>query len=274
VAFLLGRWPGIVVAVASAAMWFYADTALGTPPALGPALWNGLSRLAIFVAGAWLIDVVRQDRARLRRIDAQRDEFLRVLEHELPVPAQEMIQALNTAQAQGTLDAAGIEAIRHRAESLLFLTRDFVALGQSQSRRLALRAVPFDISQLVNEVARERPDHRSVLVTVPSEGLVALGDPDRVRQALADTIAQVVSDAGAIDYVSINVRASGREAVVAISAALPSAAKGIDTATLGLSLQLARLLLEAMDGALVVERATLGKGTRVTIRVPLASAAA
>ena len=273
VAWLLGRWPGITVAVASAAMWFYADFALGAPQAIAPALWNGVSRLAIFVAGAWLIDVVRQDRARMRRIDAQRDEFLRVLEHELPVPAQEMISALNSAQAQGTLDAAGIEAIRHRAESLLFLTRDFVALGQSQSRRLALRAVPFDISQLVNEVARERPDHRSVLVTVPGEGLVALGDPDRVRQALADTIAQVVADAGAIDYVSINVRASGPEAVVAISAALPSAAKGIDTTSLGLSLQLARLMLEAMNGALLVERATLGKGTRVTIRVPLASAA-
>lgn len=273
-AWLLGRWPGILVAVASAAMWFYADFALGAPQALAPALWNAVSRLAIFVAGAWLIDVMRQDRARMRRVDAQRDEFLRVLEHELPVPAQEMIQALNTAQAQGTLDAAGIEAIRHRAESLLFLTRDFVALGQAQSRRLSLRIVPFDISQLVNEVARERPDHRSVLVTVPGEGLVALGDPDRVRQALADTIAQVVADAGAIDYVSINVRASGPEAIVAVSAALPSAAKGIDAASLGLNLQLARLLLEAMNGALVVERATLGKGTRVTIRIPLASTGA
>src|SRR5690349_4181853 len=106
---------------------------------------------------------------------------------------------------------------------------------------------------------------------MPSDALVVLGDPDRVRQALADTIAQVVSDAGAIDYVSINVRATGPEAVVAISAALPSTAKGIDTDSLGLNLQLARLLLEAMNGALVVERATLGKGTRVTIRVPLAS---
>ncbi|HYK97910.1 MAG TPA: hypothetical protein VEU77_05905 [Candidatus Acidoferrales bacterium] len=274
VAWLIGRWPGILVAVAAAAMWFYADTALGGPQSLMPALWNAVSRLAIFVAGAYLIDVVRQDRARMRRIDAQRDELLRVLEHELPVPAQEMIQALNAAQAQGTLDAAGIEAVRHRAESLLFLTRDFVALAQSQSRRLALRAVPFDISRLVSEVARERPDHRSVLVTVPSDALVVLGDPDRVRQALADTIAQVVSDAGAIDYVSINVRATGAEAVIAISAALPSTAKGIDTASLGLNLQLARLLLEAMNGALIVERATLGKGTRVTIRVPLASASA
>ena len=275
VAWFIGRWSGIVVAIASAAMWFIADYELGGgSQSLAPALWNAVSRLAIFIGGAWLIDVVHVDRERMRSIDTQRDEFLRVLEYELPVPAQEMIQALNNAQAQGSLDVAGIEAIRHRAESLLFLTRDFVALAQSQSRRLALRTVPFDISQLVNDVARERPDHRSVLVSVPSDGLLALGDPDRVRQALADTIAQVVADAGAIEYVSINVRASDGKAVVTISAALPSAAQGLDATSLGLSLQLARLLLEAMDGALVVERAALGKGTRVTIRLPLATGGA
>ena len=271
VAWLLGRRPGIVVAVASAAMWFYADTALTGSQSLAPSLWNAISRLAIFIAGAYLIDVVREDRERMRRVADQRDEFLRVLEHELPVPAQEMIQALNAAQAQGTLDASGIEAIRHRAESLLFLTRDFVALGQSQSRRLQLRAVPFDIAHLVNEVARERPDHRSVLVTVPSDALVVTADPDRVRQALADSIAQVVADAGTIDYVSINVRADGPDAIVAISSALPTAPAGVDIAKLGLNLQLARLLLEAMHGSLVVERAALGRGTRISIRVPLAA---
>jgi len=251
-------------------MWFYADTALTGSQSLAPSLWNAISRLAIFIAGAYLIDVVRLDRERMRRVAEQRDEFLRVLEHELPVPAQEMIQALNAAQAQGTLDASGIEAIRHRAESLVFLTRDFVALGQSQSRRLQLRAVPFDIAHLVNEVARERPDHRSVLVTVPSDALVVTADPDRVRQALADSIAQVVADAGTIDYVSINVRADGGNAIVAISSALPTAAAGVDIAKLGLNLQLARLLLEAMHGSLVVERAALGRGTRISIRVPLA----
>jgi len=270
VAWLLGRWPGIVVAIASAVMWFYADTALTGSQSLAPSLWNAISRLAIFIAGAYLIDVVREDGERMRRVAEQRDEFLQVLEHELPVPAQEMIQALNAAQAQGTLDASGIEAIRHRAESLLFLTRDFVVLGQSQSRRLQLRAVPFDIAHLVNEVARERPDHRSVLVTVPSDALVVTADPDRVRQALADSIAQVVADAGTIDYVSINVRADGENAIVAISSALPTAASGVDVAKLGLNLQLARLLLEAMHGSLVVERAALGRGTRITIRVPLA----
>ena len=38
-----------------------------------------------------------------------------------------------------------------------------------------------------------------------------------------------------------------------------------------MSLQLARLLLEAMGGTLVIERAPLGKGSRVTVRLPIVS---
>src|ERR1051326_8801115 len=61
VAWLLGRWPGVVGAVGSAAMWVYADTCMTGSQSLAPSLWNAISRLAIFIAGAYLIDVVRQD---------------------------------------------------------------------------------------------------------------------------------------------------------------------------------------------------------------------
>jgi signal transduction histidine kinase len=272
VAWSIGRWPGVIVAVAAAAMWFYADAALKPDQSWAPILWNALSRLAIFIGGAWLIDRVKQDRTRMRLIDAQRDDFLKVLEHELPVPAQDMVAALNEAQAQGRLDVTGIQALRHRAESLVFLTRDFVALGQAQARRLELRRVPVDVAQLVTEIARDRPDQGSVLVTVPGDGLVVLGDPDRLRQAITNSVAEVIADAGALDYVSVNVRARGPEALISISAAMPAAAtRAVAGGDVRISLRLARLLVEAMGGSVAFERAALGKGARVTIRVPVAS---
>ena len=275
VAWSVGRWPGIVVAVAAATMWFYADAAVQPAQAIGPIAWNAASRLAIFIAGAWLIDRVKHDRVQMRQIDEQRDEFLRVLEHELPVPAQEMVTALNAAQARGALDVADIESLRHHAESLVFLTRDFVALGQAQARRLDLRAVPVDIAQLVTEISRERPDHGSVLVTVPGDGLLVTGDPDRLRQAIASVVTEVVSDAGALEYVSINVRARGADALVSISAAMPATAtKAVSGEELRVSLRLARLLVGAMGGSLAVERAALGKGSRVIMRLPVAEATA
>ena len=76
-----GRWPGLVVAAASAASWFGADATLRPDQPLLPIAWNASSRLAIFLAGAYLIDRVKQDRTRMRLIDGQRDEFLRVLAH-------------------------------------------------------------------------------------------------------------------------------------------------------------------------------------------------
>src|SRR5437773_1822473 len=153
-----GRIAGLVVATAAAAMWFLADAAVKPAQEWGPVAWNASSRLAIFLAGAYLIDRVRKEQLRSQAVDEQRDDFLRVLEHELPVPAQDMIESLNAAQARGALGAADVEALRQKAESLLFLTRDFVALGQAQARRLQLRALPVDLAQLVTEISRQGPD--------------------------------------------------------------------------------------------------------------------
>lgn len=270
IAWANGRWPGIVVATASAGMWFLADAALSPEQAMTAIAWNGTSRLAIFIGGAYLIDRVKRDRTRMAVIDAQRDDFLLVLEHELSAPAARMIEELNAAQARGTLAPADIEALRHQAESLLFLTRDFVALGQAQAQRLQLRAVPVDIAQLVTEISRQRPDHRSVLVTVPGDGLIVTADPDRLRQALANTVSEVFTDAGQLDYVSVNVRERGGDALVTISAATPATTTRLaDSDQMRVSLRLARMLVEAMGGSVTVERAALGSGTRVTLRVPV-----
>lgn len=273
IAWRFGLWPGLVVGSASAAMWFLADATLKPDQAIAPIAWNATSRLAIFLGGVYLIDRLKQDRSRMRLVDAQRDDFLRILEHELPVPAQDMIEALNAAQARGTLESADIEALRHQAESLLFLTRDFVALGQAQAQRLQLRAVPVDIAQIVTEISQQQPEHGSVLVTVPGDGLIVQADPDRLRQALMNIVAEVRADAGGIDYVSVNVRARGPDAIVMISAAMPATAtRAADDEKLRVSLRLARMLIEAMGGSVVVERAALGKGTRVTIRISTSAA--
>jgi signal transduction histidine kinase len=270
IAWLYGLGPALVVATASAAMWFLADASLRPDQQIAAVAWNASSRLSIFLGGAYLINRAKHDRTRLRVIDAQRDDFLRVLEHELTAPAARMIEDLNAAQARGSLEPADIEALRHQAESLVFLTRDFVALGQAQAQRLQLRAVPVDIAQLVTEISRQRPDHRSVLVTVPGDGLIVTADPDRLRQALSNTVTEVFADAGQLDYVSVNVRSRSGEAIVTISAATPATTTRLaDSEQMRVSLRLARLLVEAMGGSVAVERAALGSGTRVTIRLPV-----
>jgi len=88
--------------------------------------------------------------------------------------------------------------------------------------------------------------------------------------ALSNAVSELVSSAGALEYVSITVRARGTDALVIISAAMPATAtKVVDAATVGVSLQLTRMLMEAMGGSVLVERAALGKGSRVTISIPV-----
>jgi two-component sensor histidine kinase len=86
-------------------------------------------------------------------------------------------------------------------------------------------------------------------------------------------VGEVFSDAGELDYVSVNVRARGADALVTVSAATPASTTRLaDSEHMRVSLRLARILVEAMGGSMTVERAALGSGIRVTIRVPLATA--
>jgi signal transduction histidine kinase len=102
---------------------------------------------------------------------------------------------------------------------------------------------------------------------------MVMADPDRLRQALSNTVTEVFADAGELDYVSVNVRTRGTDAIVTISAATPATTTRLaDSEQMRVSLRLARLLVEAMGGTVAVERAALGSGTRVTIRLPVAAA--
>jgi hypothetical protein len=82
-------------------------------------------------------------------------------------------------------------------------------------------------------------------------------------------ISEVIADASALDYVSINVKARPGDALVSISAAMPaSARRAVNAKDLRVSLHLSRLLVEAMGGTFSVERAAIGKGARVTLSLP------
>ena len=61
-----GRIAGLVVATASALMWFLADASLKPQQEWGPVAWNASSRLAIFLGGAYLLDRVRKEQLRAR----------------------------------------------------------------------------------------------------------------------------------------------------------------------------------------------------------------
>ena len=87
-AWYAGRVAGATVAVAGALAWLFADTFNRGIVSLGPSIWNGFTRLVIFIAIALLLDRQRTSSARLAEVDHQREDFLRVLDYELPRPVE------------------------------------------------------------------------------------------------------------------------------------------------------------------------------------------
>jgi len=62
-AWRFGTWSTTVLAVEAAATWFWADLALLGPSGTGVSVWNGTTRLAIYLAIGLLIAKVRRDGA-------------------------------------------------------------------------------------------------------------------------------------------------------------------------------------------------------------------
>lgn len=68
-AWFAGRWPGILISVTSAAMWWVADVGAGhVYPHSLIGLWNALTRLGFFAVVTWLADSLRHALERQRAL--------------------------------------------------------------------------------------------------------------------------------------------------------------------------------------------------------------
>src|SRR4029077_305367 len=263
-----GRWPGIAVGLASGFAWFYADLVERRATAFGPIAWNASSRLLLFVLAAWLIDVVHRERERLHALDRERSHFMRVLEHELAGPGQELSRGLRALQQSGGATASERQPHVERAQDLEFLSRDFVSLGQLQSGALWLQHRPVDLRALVEEL-RTRPSDRGprIPLTLSSGTFIVEGDDARLRQAIGGLLNE--ARAAKTSDVSIDLRREGGTAKLTITGgvgpflALPRGDGG------GVGVELARVIIEGHRGTLEHRRSGASKAVRFAVELPL-----
>jgi signal transduction histidine kinase len=287
IAWNVGRVPGLILAVAGAAAWLFADTANRGITSLGPSIWNGFTRMVIFIAIALLLDRQRTSAARLAVIDRQREDFLRVLDHELPRPV-EAIAALAKKLDRNTPahseDHGTVQELQRRAQELQFLARDFVSLGRLQSERLLLTRTHSDLNDVVREAVKAIPDKQRVIITLGAESPTVDADVDRLRQAIESVVRSALQHS--TEYVNVAVRIDAQSAWVDVSdrsrvplrtddRALfddPGRAddpRAVAVADRFLGLELARLLMEANGGSLDIESPTT-LGSLVRLRLPRA----
>jgi len=269
-AWLLGRGPGIALALAAGFGWFFADIVEGRTEVIGAIAWNAASRMLLFLTAAWLVDLVRRDRERLRTLDRDRSHFLRVLEHELGGPGHELAARLHALRDAGGATATELQPLIERAEDLEFLSREFVALGQLQSGELWLQHRPVDIAALVEDLrARPAGPGPRIPITLSSGSFIVEGDEARLRQAISGLLIEAGS-ATAGSEVSIDLRRSSGNAQLTISGGIgPFTGSPAGDAQGSVGIELARTIIEAHRGRLASHHESASRSVRFVVELPL-----
>ena len=268
-AWLIGRGPGLIAAVASGAAWFLADAAQSRLGSIWPTVWNASSRLLVFVLAAWLLDLLHRDRDRMQKLDRERSHFMRVLEHELAGPGHELAEGLRALQGTGGATAMQLQPLVERAQDLEFLSRDFVSLGQLQSGELWLQHRSVDVRVVVEDLRARAASGPRMPITLITGSLLIEGDEDRLRQAIASLLSAARESAGTQE-VTIDLRREAGNAKLTISAGAGPFIASVADERGRVGVELARIIVEGHRGRLESRREVVSKAVRFVVRLPLA----
>ena len=268
-AWLVGRGPGLIVAVASAVAWLVADAAEQRLGSIWPTLWNASSRLLVFVLAAWVFDLVRRERERLRKLDGERSRFMRVLEHELAGPGHDLAAGLRALQQAGGATATQLQPLVERAQDLEFLSRDFVSLGQLQSGELWLQHRSVDVRAVVEDLRARAAGGPRMPITLSTGSFRVEGDEARLRQAIASLLKAARDSAGASEL-TIDLRRVSGNVKLTISAGPGPFMASSEEDRGGVGVELARMIIEGHRGQLEHRREAVSKAVRFVVLLPLA----
>ena len=236
--------------------------------------------------------------------DAARDELLSVLGvlgHELRNPMAPLGNALQILQVAGA-DPAAVERARALMDrQLRVMTRlvdDLLDLPRLVRGKMGLKAARLDLSALVRDAVDDRRgafERAGIALTaeLPAGPLFTTGDASRLSQVFANLLgnAQKFTDRGGAVRVRLSADAAGKLGVFSVR----DSGIGIDPAVLdrvfepfvqadrsiersrgglGLGLALVKGLVELHAGTVRASSDGPGKGTEVTVELPLIELAA
>ena len=260
-AWWIGRSAALAAAVGALVTELLADDFL-RPEIQSAVFFNATLRLVVYAAAAILASRLYEERARHFARDTERETFLGVLEREFPRPIA-ALRSRTAALRAGLLpgDANALDnqkAIEHHAQDIEFLATDLLAIGDLQRSHLRLRADRVDLRELVREAVAESLRRDQLHLSTGETPVSVRADPDRLRHAVASVISKAI-EAAPYESVEILVRDSADHGVVEIRT----------RARLGESdLDLARLLMQAQAGKLILVAPDSSRGMLITLSAP------
>jgi signal transduction histidine kinase len=286
----LGRASAVLIALLSTVAWIWADFVAHPSVLFSASIWNGLTRAAIFLMLALLIDQVRRERIALRSVDAHREESLALVAHTLRRSASEIesaISDLTRAPALSAAERTAIDQLRRQSHNFRRFADDVLEVGQLEAGRFRLNRGRFDLSEFVATLVKETDRDRLQLVA-ESDPVWVDADPERLRTAIEHILNNALrfSPPGSTVHVTVGQRENrGRVVVKDQGVGLARSHLGmifrkysrIETAAtkdkigVGLGLYVTRLIVEAHDGTVTASSVGLGLGSTLTLDLPLAS---
>jgi signal transduction histidine kinase/CheY-like chemotaxis protein len=239
----------------------------------------------------------------VREANQAKDEFLSTLSHELRTPLTPILgwtHLLKQFAGLHPMLAEGIETVERNANQLSGLIKDLLDLTRIASGKVELVREPTDLIELIRSAAAQAQAEagtRAITLTLslPDEPVVNNVDPVRIRQVVSNLLDNALKFTPQGGSVSVSLVRAERPAggdssdsVIEVSDTgigiepefLPRIFErfaqghgGINRryGGLGLGLAITRAMVEMHGGAVTAESAGRDRGSRFTVRLPLAA---
>jgi signal transduction histidine kinase len=230
--------------------------------------------------------------------DRRKDEFLAMLAHELRNPLAPVRNAVEVLRLRGLPDPLLVQArdmIERQVKHMARLIDDLLDVSRLSRGKILLRTEQVELGQLVRATC---DDYRGMLAEhgltlhaeIGEQPLFVRGDPTRLAQILGNVLhnaskftdpggeVTITVTGGPAGHVTLKVRDTGigmePEMLARVFEAFSQADNSLARSRggLGLGLTLVKGLVELHGGEARLASAGLGKGTEVSIRLPLAQA--
>lgn len=236
--------------------------------------------------------------AELRESDRRKDEFLATLAHELRNPLAPISNALQILSMSGNLTPTveGVRSIMERqVKHLVRLVDDLLEISRITRGRIDLRREYVPLGLIIESaVETSRPliseARHQLTISLPADSLIVNADPVRLAQVFSNLLNNSAKYTDEGGQIWLTVRREGAEVVVTVrdnGLGIPSEmqsrvfdifsqvdhARGRPQGGLGIGLSLAKRLVELHNGTIEMHSAGRGKGTELTVRLPLVTEA-
>ena len=243
-------------------------------------------------------DAIEAHAKALRDADRRKDEFLATLAHELRNPLAPLRHGLDILQRSP--NAANASDIRNMMDrQLVHLVRlidDLLDVSRISQGKIELRKERIRVAEIVRsalEISRPSVEAAGHTLTVdgPQEALWLEADLTRMAQVVGNLLNNAAKYTPAGGRIDLTVSADGPDAIIVVSdngIGIPKdmmssvfqlfaqVDEHLDRAQggLGIGLALVQQLVILHGGTVTVESAGVGRGSRFTVRIPLAPAGA